>query len=281
MRGRPGNRAQQGRGEDAGLDALLHEAIELQGEGRMEEAFACLRKWVEIRVGRGDRRRPQPGRAPREIPATTLCCVDCRHYDLAADALTRCLERCRFEHAVFFTDKPMQVEAVETVLIEKIASVDAYSRFIMKELDRHIRSEFALLVQYDGFIINADCWSSEFQHYDYIGAKWPFEDGMSVGNGGFSLRSKRLLRALQDPDVQPIDPEDMAICRTYRRLLEQRHGIRFAPEGVADRFSFETVPPQGQTFGFHGLGHLVNLFDMSDLEIAEYRLPPLAVIARP
>ena len=259
---------------------LLQRAVELQALGRMDDAFECLRNWVRIRLRRGDRRRSTSARAPRDIPATTLCCVDCRYYDLAADALARCLERCRFERVLFFTDADMRIEGVETVRIPKLSSVGAYSEFMIKGLDRHIDSDFALLIQYDGYILDAECWSSQFQHYDYVGARWPFTDAMAVGNGGFSLRSKRLLRALQDPDVAPAHPEDITICRTYRGLLEGRHGVKFAPQEVAERFSFETVPPQGQTFGFHGLGHLVNLFDLSDAEIAGYRPPPLQVLSR-
>ena len=39
-----------------------------------------------------------------------------------------------------------------------------------------------------------------FSHCDYIGAQWFWHnDGMRVGNGGFSLRSRKLLTALQDP----------------------------------------------------------------------------------
>lgn len=262
------------------LEAHSGLAIELRRQRRIPEVYDHLRRWVQIRVARGDRRRTSPGRTPVTIPATTLCCVDTRDRDLAADALARCLERCRFERALFFTDVDVRIEGVETVRIGSIASVDDYSRFVMKELDRHIRTDFALLVQYDGFVLNPDCWSAEFQRYDYVGARWPFGDAMSVGNGGFSLRSKRLLRALQDPQFAPVDPEDMAICRAYRPVLEERYGIRFAPEEVADRFSFEAVPPDGQTFGFHGLEHLVEVFDMSDLEVAGYRPPRLEVVTR-
>ncbi len=181
---------------------------------------------------------------------------------------------------MFFTDGEVQVEGVQTVRIDRIASLQAYCKFVIKALDRHIHTDFALLVQYDGYIINPDCWTSEFQQYDYIGARWPLSDGMAVGNGGFSLRSKRLLRALQDPEIVRLDPEDIAICRTYRRLLESRYGIRFAPESLADRFAFETVQPEGQTFGFHGTDHLVNLFDLSDFELAGYRPVPLSAAKR-
>jgi len=267
---------------DAQLERLLCDAMELQAGGRLGEGYERLREWLRIRVRRGD---PQGQGAPRTrvaIPRTTLVCVDCRDYDLAADALKRCLERCSFERAKWFTDAGAEarVEGVETVPIPKIASTAAYSRFVMKELDRHIDTDFALLVQYDGYILNARCWSDEFLEYDYIGARWPAEDWITVGNGGFSLRSKRLLRALQDPEIEPAHPEDIAICRTHRERLEDRHGIRFAPEEVAARFSFETVPSDGPTLGFHGLGHLVNLYDKTSAEVAAYRPPRLDVLSR-
>ena len=224
--------------DDAQLDRLLCEAMELQAQGRLGEGYGRLREWLRIRVRRGDRQGAAVPRTRAAIPRTTLVCVDCRDYDLAADALERCLERCSFERAKWFTDGDARVPGVERVRIPRIDSTAAYSRFVMKELDRHIDTDFALLVQYDGYVLNGGCWSDEFLQYDYIGARWPAEDWITVGNGGFSLRSKRLLRALQDPEIAPADPEDITICRTYRELLEDRHGIRFAPEELAARFSF-------------------------------------------
>jgi hypothetical protein len=265
--------------EDAQLERLLHDAMALQAQGRLREGYECLRNWLGLRLRRGDRMAASAPAAVK-IPGTTLCCVDCRDYVLAAHALTRCLERCRFPRALFFTDAEVDIDGVETVRIDRISSTEAYSHFMIKGLNRYISTEFALLVQYDGFVLNANCWSPEFQRYDYVGARWPADDWMSVGNGGFSLRSKRLLQALQDPEIQPLDPEDVTVCRTYRSLLEERHGIEFAPEDVAVGFSFETVPSEGPTFGFHGLGHLVNMFDMSDAEIAAYRPPQLQVRPR-
>ena len=265
---------------DAQLDRLLCDAMDLQARGQLGEGYERLREWLRIRVRRGDRQGYGVPRSRVEIPRTTLVCVDCRDYDLAADALARCLERCSFPKAKWFTDSDARVAGAETVRIPRITSTAGYSRFVMKELERHIDTEFAMLVQYDGYILNPRCWSDDFLDYDYIGARWPADDWITVGNGGFSLRSKRLLRALQDPAIEPADPEDVAICRTYRELLEDRHGIRFAPEEVAARFSFETVPSDGPTLGFHGLGHLVNLYDKSDVEVAAYRPPRLDVLPR-
>src|SRR6185503_19702122 len=111
-----------------------------------------------------------------------------------------------------------------------------------------------LLVQWDGYVINPAAWDPAFLECDYIGAKWFwYEDGMRVGNGGFSLRSRRLLEALQDPAIVRIGAEDTTIGRSFRPLLEREYGIRFASEALADRFSFEVAYPIGKPFGFHGL----------------------------
>jgi hypothetical protein len=247
-------------------------AAEMGRSGRLEERDDFLRRWLAIRIRRDERTRAAPALAT-QIRDTTLVCVDCRYHDLAADALSRVLERCRFERVLFFTDLDIHLPGVETVRIAPISSIQAYSHFILKELDRYIETAFALVMQYDGYVLNGACWSSDFQDYDYVGAPWKYADGMAVGNGGFSLRSKRLLRALQDPEIASLNPEDLAVCRTYRPLLEKRHGIRFAPPDVAARFSFESLPPAGPTFGFHGIDHLYYLLGMSDAEIAAYRPP--------
>jgi hypothetical protein len=79
-----------------------------------------------------------------------------------------------------------------------------------------------------------------------------------VGNGGFSLRSRRVLEASRELPLDPPLIEDVIICRRCRPDLE-RQGIRFAPEAVASRFSYERMPPRGDEFGFHGSFNLVRL----------------------
>lgn len=244
----------------------------LQSLGRYEEAHGQMRRWLQ---GRLRARAPDPRTAATLIPGTTLVCADCAYQDLAADAIVRTLAHCRFERVLFFTDVPIVVPGAQTVPIPAIASLQDYSRFMIKGLHRYVETDFALVIQYDGYVLDGSRWSPEFQGYDYVGAPWPGAEGLAVGNGGFSLRSRKLLRALQDPDLEPGTPEDAAICRSHRPLLEQRHGLRFAPPEVAARFSFEALPPAAPTFGFHGVSHLYRMFDMSDAERAAYRPAPM------
>jgi len=201
------------------------------------------------------------------LPGVTLACIDCVNHDLAIAALGQCVQKCAFGRVLFLTDRPFALDGVDVVQIPSLTSRDAYSHFVVKELGGYIDTSHVLLIQWDGFVVNAAAWTDEFLDYDYIGARWGWEEeGRSVGNGGFSLRSKRLLDALVDPEVADIAIEDWAICRTYRPLLESRHGIRFAPGALADRFAFETTYPQGTPFGFHGLFNFWLYFGRSDIE---------------
>jgi hypothetical protein len=76
-----------------------------------------------------------------------------------------------------------------------------------------------------------------------------------VGNGGFSPRSKKLLDLVASWSIPENVIEDDYICRQVRSDLEEA-GIKFAPESVADKFSYEREQPKGKTFGFHGLVNL-------------------------
>lgn len=186
--------------------------------------------------------------------STTLCLVDSQNHALAARAMRQTLATMKFADALFISDLGTDTGGARHIAIAPLDGRAAYSRFIAKTLVDYIQTEHVLLIQWDGYVVNPAAWTDDFLEYDYIGAPWGFHtDAYRVGNGGFSLRSRRLLEALQDSEIVDLEPEDEAICRRYRPLLEQRYGIRFAPEAVAARFSFETTYPEGLPFGFHAL----------------------------
>jgi tetratricopeptide (TPR) repeat protein len=204
-----------------------------------------------------------------DLSSVTLCAVDCLNPSLALRALDICGLQCNFGDVMFLSDTASQYELAGCRMIEipRIGSVAEYSRFVLKELGRYCDTEHLLLVQWDGYIINPRSWRQEFLEYDYIGAPWGwYQDKHRVGNGGFSLRSKRLLDALQDQDIVDLEPEDEAIGRRYRPLLEAKYGIRFAPEEVAEAFSYETIAPIGDPFGFHGLFHMWSVLPQQELD---------------
>ena len=201
-----------------------------------------------------------------ELPSVTLCCIDTVNPALALRALRLSRAGIRFARTLLLTDRKLEAPGVEVETIEPFASRADYSAFVLKSLLGHIDTPFVLLIQWDGYVINPAAWREEFLACDYIGAKWFWvQDGMRVGNGGFSLRSRKLLVALQDPRIALDGNEDETIGRSHRPLLEREHGVVFASEGLADAFAFEAAYPVGKPFGFHGLYNFCRVVEPADL----------------
>lgn len=194
--------------------------------------------------------------ASLDLPDVTLCAVDCVNPVLALRALEVSMSHCRFGDVVFLSDtaSQYQLDGCRMVNIRRLGSRPDYSHFVIKELGAHLRGSHMLLVQWDGYVVNPGAWRPEFLDHDFIGAPWGFHgDKHCVGNGGFSLRSRRLFDALLDERITDTDPEDEAIGRRYRELLERSHDVRFADASLAGSFSFETTYFNELPFGFHGL----------------------------
>lgn len=190
----------------------------------------------------------------------TLCAAASVNVKNTISALTHCADQVEFADCLLLTDENVRDlgRELRQVKIDPLNSAEAYSEFILRDLVNHVETEHCLVVQWDGYILDAMAWRSDFLAFDYIGAPWPqFLDGAQVGNGGFSLRSRRLLEACRDSRFQGTHPEDVTICRTNRNLLEQGLGIRFAPTEVAEQFAFERSTPPGRTFGFHGIFNMI------------------------
>jgi hypothetical protein len=178
-----------------------------------------------------------------DLPGVTLCCIDNANHALAARALRRSAIGITFARSLFLTDRRVDEPGIEVRTIAPLASRDDYSRFVLASLLDHVDTPHVLLVQWDGYALNAAGWRGDFLDCDYIGAKWFWApEGQRVGNGGFSLRSRRLLEALRDPRIVLTEAEDVTIGRTFRTLLEREHAIRYATESQADQFVFGAAP---------------------------------------
>ena len=189
-----------------------------------------------------------------QLPGVTLCAAASVNVAATARALAACMDQVEFGRCILFTDAdaaPLR-PGIEIIAIGHLASASAYSRFVLANIVDHIETSHCLIAQWDGHVLSAERWCDSFLEYDYVGASWPqFDDGFEVGNGGFSLRSRRLMALCRNADFLAGHPEDVAICRTNRAWLE-RHGMRFAPVSVADRFSCERAGDPCASFGFHG-----------------------------
>lgn len=194
--------------------------------------------------------------AKLKLPTVTLCAATSVNLEATIEALQLSMKQVDFAECLFFTDADLVAppEGIKIIPIDHLASARAYSHFMLGQLADHIRSPHCLVIQWDGFVLDAGKWDDGFLDFDYVGAPWPqFGFGHDVGNGGFSLRSRRLLDACRDADFRGGHPEDLAICRDNRRLLEGRYAIRFADRATAGRFAYERIPSSKHTFGFHGI----------------------------
>jgi hypothetical protein len=142
------------------------------------------------------------------------------------------------------------------------SSIDDYNAWCQTKLADSFNTEYVLVFQDDGFPINANNWTDEFYDYDYIGAPWPLyigwpKENFQVGNGGFSLRSKRLCARVQSFPVSSSN-EDAVLCSNLKPVLE-KEGFKWASVDVAKRFAIEFHIDENHTldsvFGFHGNVH--------------------------
>lgn len=203
------------------------------------------------------------------LPDVTLLGIDCVDVARLETALKICARDIDFGAVKLLTSLPS--DSPSRVEIPHIGTIEEYSRFCIAHLDAYVDTRYVLLVQYDGFVLNPQSWTDEFLGYDYIGAPWLVQDWSVrdfdfppesigthiVGNGGFSIRSKRFLetsaRLARDGKIARMHPEDVALCVWYKHVLEYE-GMKFAPAELAARFSIEGEDVAYETqFGFHGL----------------------------
>jgi predicted nucleotidyltransferase len=205
----------------------------------------------------------------RTLSNVTLLGIDCVNVERLAVAMDASEKGIQFGAVKLLTS--LSTTDPRRIEIPHIATIEDFSRFCIADLHAYVDTDYVLLVQYDGFVLNPESWTEEFLHYDYIGAPWPvgtwktdhfpkeWNGTWRVGNGGFSLRSKKFLdssaRLAQEGKIEKYNPEDVALCVWYRSLLE-KEGMQFAPVDIAMRFSIESKTDEyGKPFGFHGLYH--------------------------
>lgn len=204
---------------------------------------------------------------PLQLPDVTLVAVSSVKIPSTLHALTYSMRGIRFGRVLLVSDtRPSKLpDGVEFAAGPPLRSLDDYSRFMLYGLAEHIKTEFALVVQHDGYVVRPQRWDRRFLDYDYIGAPWrrnahfsPEGVNIRIGNGGFSLRSQRTLNAPKDLGLPFTDNgtgylnEDGILCNYFRKRLED-HGIRYAPPALAARFSSEENCEEtvADPFGFH------------------------------
>jgi hypothetical protein len=155
----------------------------------------------------------------------------------------------------------------DALVVDHLNNLVDYNRFVVEDLCDFVNTDYVLMTQPDGFIINPKAWKDEFLNFDYIGAPWPWHG--VCGNGGFCIRSKKFLEVssklnyIPDHPEYQCCPEDSFLCHpNYNRSFMIENGIKFADMKTALEFSFEHPIPLypehtiKHSFGFHGKHNL-------------------------
>ena len=203
---------------------------------------------------------------------------------VALKAMDYTCKKLEFNNSYIFTNQNIKTNDHQTISINKFRTIDEYNNFVLDFNNFKFKSEYILIIQADGFVINPSKWTDNFYNYDYVGAPWPKNDKISnvkfgkeellakkknrVGNGGFSLRSKKFLKYSSQFNNCKGYPEDLFLTAIqYEEAC--RNKIYFPPPEEAYKFSIET-PLFGKTkdivldsryslgissFGFHGKHH--------------------------
>ena len=214
-----------------------------------------------------------------ELPNVTLLAVTSVDIEETQIAMRISLHNIKFG-SVKLLSSSMPKKKYPDIEYVSIPAIDflGYNRLIIEDLHKYFKTSHCLIVQADSFVVGARLWKDEFLKYDYIGAPWSekvhFNSNLTlnmkkncVGNGGFSLRSRKLVEATKkinfDSLKLPLKNEDVIICHyLYDQMISE--GILFAPPKLASQFSLENVnrlygQDSNSVFGFHGK-HLKNYF---------------------
>lgn len=188
----------------------------------------------------------------------SLVAIDFIDTELTKRAIQKTLLHFEPKEIIIFSNRNF-FRGSKFIKVESCSGWEQYNYLLNTASLDHVNTSHMMFLQWDSWAVNRSCWTNDYLKYDYIGAPWPFkEPWLSVGNGGFSLRSTRLMeivsndRFIQDIPTHKKYPEDTFICVYLRKYLTEMKQIKFAPVSLAEKFSFEVVHPKHDTFGFHG-----------------------------
>lgn len=127
-----------------------------------------------------------------QLPDVTLIIVDDLNVRLAIKVMDHCKSKVDFGAVKLLTSQDVEYE--HRVKIMPLKSLVAYSVFCLSKLHEYVDTNFVMICQRDGWILNPSAWRSEWYAYDFIGGLFMQMD--RVGSGGFSLRSKRIMEEI-------------------------------------------------------------------------------------
>ena len=100
-----------------------------------------------------------------------LVTINCNMVEEGVKALEYSTKYIEFNNVFLLSDQTISGN-FDLISIKKIRDVEDYNNEILN-LSKHIKSEYVLIIQHDGHVINHKKWDDLFLKFDYIGAPWP------------------------------------------------------------------------------------------------------------
>jgi len=204
-----------------------------------------------------------------DLSRVTLLFVETRAHDITKRVIDDCLTKATFGDVLIYSDQPerIPVEGARYEIVPDWPTKKEAGQFYYSAAMSKVETDFALMLEWDGGIVDPKKWVPEFFDYDYIGAPWVVRPGdpYDVGNGGFTLMSKRLGHFLCENRATHPVATDWDVCRIQRRALEDK--FKWPTAALASRFSWELAPRDPNNFGFHGAFRWTELLSREEVLI--------------
>lgn len=203
-----------------------------------------------------------------DLSNVTLLFVETRAHDITKRVIEDCLTKVSFKDVLIYSDQPerIQIPGARYERVHDFPNKREAGQFYYSAAMGRVETDFALMMEWDAGIFDVSKWQPQFLGYDYIGAPWNTNDYMKVGNGGFTLMSKRLGHFLCAHRAEFPVCTDWDICRNRRPQLEKlAENFTWAPYELAQDFSWELCPRSPDTFGWHGAFHWYAMLDREEM----------------
>jgi hypothetical protein len=190
-----------------------------------------------------------------DLSRVTLLFVETRAHEITKRVIDDCLTKATFGDVLIYSDKPdlIPVSGARYIQCPDFANKKKAGAFYYGRAMEAVETDFALMLEWDAGIFDETKWLPEFFDYDYIGAPWvrPQDDGHNVGNGGFTLMSKKLGHyAVEHVRQYPVYT-DWDFCR-FQRPKYEAAGFKWPNADLASYFAWELGTRNPDHFGYHG-----------------------------
>jgi hypothetical protein len=193
-----------------------------------------------------------------KLSNVTLVALSSLYIYETIQAMKYSMKKINFADCVFISHKkPFYLpKNIRFQITTKLKNIDDYNYKMLFEIHKYVKTDFILIVHYDGFVIHPEMWRPEYLDFDYIGSPWVadyspkdvYGNIIRVGNG-VSLRSRKILELPSQLNLPfkygegLLNNEDVFICVRYRHILLEQ-GVKYAPLEIAKYFGHEEAIPE-------------------------------------